>query len=145
MPCNLQFMEVKKNSATASLSGVPYATVIRTGGHELIADEPVDHGGMNKGPRPHDYILAALSSCTCITVRMYADRKGIALTRILVSLSHDKVDIDGVQRDHIRRTITLEGDLTDEQRQRLLEIAGKCPTHRALAQGLWLDCELSTQ
>lgn len=122
-----------------------YQQAVTIGQHQLIADEPLSLGGSDAGPAPFELVMAGLGACTSATLRMYADRKGIALTRILVSLSHDKVDIDGVQRDHIRRTITLEGDLTDEQRQRLLEIAGKCPTHRALAQGLWLDCELSTQ
>lgn len=121
-----------------------YQQAVSIGQHQLIADEPLDVGGADAGPAPFELVMAGLGACTSATLRMYAERKGIALTRISVALSHDKVEIDGVRRDHIRRTISLEGELTDEQRQRLLEIAGKCPTHRALAQSLLLDCVLST-
>lgn len=142
MPCNLQFMEVKKNSATASLSGVPYATVIRTGGHELIADEPVDHGGMNKGPRPHDYILAALSSCTCITVRMYADRKGWDLKNVTADLQMERTVENGVQHTSIIQYLKFDGDLSLEQKERLLYISGKCPVHKTLSLSMQIDNRL---
>lgn len=121
-----------------------YQQAVTIGQHQLIADEPASLGGDDAGPAPFDLVMAGLGACTSATLRMYAERKGIALTRIAIALSHDKVDIDGTPRDRIQRTITLEGDLTDEQRQRLLEIAGKCPTHRLLAHGLQLDCTLST-
>lgn len=87
--------------------------------------------------------MAGLGACTSMTLRMYAERKGLALTRISVALSHEKIEVDGVSRDRIIRDITLDGDLTDEQRQRLLEIANKCPVHRALAHSLILDCALA--
>lgn len=121
-----------------------YQQAVTIGQHQLIADEPVSLGGDAAGPAPFELVMAGLGACTSATLRMYAERKGIALTRIAIALSHDKVDIDGTPRDRIQRTITLEGDLTDEQRQRLLDIAGKCPTHRILAHGLQLDCALST-
>ena len=78
-----------------------------------------------------------------MTLRMYAERKGLALRNVRVELAHAKVEIDGVARDCIRRNITLDGDLTLEQRQRLLEIANKCPVHRALSRSFQLDCELA--
>jgi putative redox protein len=75
---------------------------------------------------------------------MYAERKGIALTHVSVSLSHAKIDVDGVARDHIERSITLLGTLTDEQRQRLLEIANKCPVHRALSSSFVIASTLAS-
>ena len=75
---------------------------------------------------------------------MYAERKGIALTRVSVALSHEKIEVDGVSRDRIERTITLDGTLTAEQRQRLLEIANKCPVHRALSSSFVIDSALGS-
>lgn len=121
-----------------------YQHGVTVGQHQLIADEPVSVGGADAGPAPFELVMAGLGACTSMTLRMYAERKGLALTRIAVALSHEKIEVDGTWRDHVRRTITLEGDLTGEERQRLLDIAGKCPTHRALAQSLLLDCVLST-
>lgn len=121
-----------------------YQQAVTIGQHHLIADEPVSVGGADAGPAPFDFIMAGLGACTSMTLRMYAERKGLPLTRIHVSLSHEKVEVDGVSRDRICRTITLDGVLTDEQRQRLLEIANKCPVHRALSLSLLLDCALAT-
>jgi len=121
-----------------------YQQAVTIGQHHLIADEPVSVGGADAGPAPFDFIMAGLGACTSMTLRMYAERKGLPLTRIHVSLSHEKVEVDGVSRDRICRTITLDGALTDEQRQRLLEIANKCPVHRALSLSLLLDCALAT-
>jgi putative redox protein len=109
----------------------------------LIADEPASMGGEDAGPAPFDFIMSGLGACTSMTLRMYAERKSLPLTRISVALSHDKIEVDGVMRDRISRDITLEGDLSEEQRQRLLEIANKCPVHRALSQSMLLDCALS--
>ena len=121
-----------------------YQQAVTIGQHQLVADEPLSVGGADAGPAPFELVMAGLGACTAMTLRMYAERKGLALTRVSIALSHDKVEVDGTPREHIRRTITLEGELTDEERRRLLEIAGKCPTHRALAQSLQLDCVLST-
>lgn len=119
-----------------------YQQAVQTGQHHLIADEPASVGGGDAGPAPFDFVMAGLGACTSMTLRMYAERKELALTKISVTLSHQKVDFEGGQRDHIARTITLEGDLSPEQRQRLLEIAQKCPVHRALAQSMLLTCTL---
>ncbi|WP_374344226.1 OsmC family protein [Azonexus sp.] len=119
-----------------------YQQAIVAGQHRLLADEPASMGGADAGPAPFDFIMAGLGACTSMTLRMYAERKGLALTGIRVELEHDKIEIDGQPRDRIRRTITLDGELSAEQRQRLLEIANKCPVHRALSNSIALDCEL---
>ena len=121
-----------------------YQQEVIVGEHRLLADEPVSVGGADAGPAPLEFVMAGLGACTAMTLRMYAERKGLALTRVSVALSHEKVEVDGVMRDRINRTITLEGGLSDEQRQRLLEIANKCPVHRALSQSILLDCALAT-
>lgn len=119
-----------------------YQQAIVAGQHRLLADEPASLGGADAGPAPFDFIMSGLGACTSMTLRMYAERKGLALTGIRVKLEHDKIEIDGQPRDRIRRTITLDGELSAEQRQRLLEIANKCPVHRALSNSVALDCEL---
>lgn len=116
-----------------------YQQAVTVGQHQLIADEPVSVGGADAGPAPFDLIMAGLGACTSMTLRMYAERKGLALTHVSVALSHEKITLDGVARDRIERTITLAGDLTPEQRQRLLEIANKCPVHRALTQSFVIE------
>jgi len=108
--------------------------------HTLVADEPLSVGGNDSGGAPYDFLLSGLGACTSMTLRMYADRKGLALDKIRVSLKHSKNYADdcshcedqNVQIDHIERTLTLSGDLTDAQRTRLLEITDKCPVHRTL-------------
>ncbi len=119
-----------------------YQQEVVAGQHRLVADEPASMGGADAGPAPFDFIMSGLGACTSMTLRMYAERKGLALTGIRVELEHDKIEIDGQPRDRIRRTITLDGELSAEQRQRLLEIANKCPVHRALSNGIALTCEL---
>ncbi|WP_374276779.1 OsmC family protein [Azonexus sp.] len=119
-----------------------YQQEVVAGQHRLVADEPASMGGADAGPAPFDFIMSGLGACTSMTLRMYAERKGLALSAIRVELEHDKIEIDGQPRDRIRRTITLDGELSPEQRQRLLEIANKCPVHRALSNSIALDCEL---
>lgn len=120
-----------------------YQQEVIAGQHRLLADEPVSVGGADAGPAPFDYLMAGLGACTSMTLRMYAERKGLALRRVSVDLVHDKATIDGVARDRVRRTITLDGDLSPEERARLLEIANKCPVHRALSQPLAIETELA--
>lgn len=122
-----------------------YQQDITVGQHVLIADEPLSVGGADAGPAPFDFLMAGLGACTSMTLRMYAERKGLALTRVSVALSHEKIDFEGKPRDRINRTITLEGDLSEEQRQRLLEIAEKCPLHRALSQPLLIASSLAEE
>lgn len=101
-------------------------------GHALTADEPASAGGADLGPGPFDLVLAGLGACTSMTVRMYADRKEWPLERVEVGLSHRRETVDGVGVTRIDREVRLIGDLDDEQRGRLLEIANRCPVHRAL-------------
>ncbi len=118
--------------------------------HRLIADEPVAYGGLDTGPGPYDYLLAGLGSCTTMTLRMYADRKSLPLTRASVTLAHDKVHAEDClhcetkegKLDRITREIRLEGPLEPAQRQKLLEIADKCPVHRTLHSEVWIDTRL---
>ena len=120
-----------------------YQQTVIAGEHRLIADEPLSVGGADAGPAPIEFVMAGLGACTSMTLRMYAERKALPLTRVHIELSHQKIDVDGVSRDRILRTITLEGDLTPEQRARMLEIAGRCPTARILSQPLILDSKLA--
>ncbi len=110
------------------------------GQHRYLADEPVSVGGNGSGPSPYEYLLAALGACTSMTIRLYAELKKIPLDRVAVLLRHDKIhaaDCEDCETrdgkiDRIDREITLEGELSAEQRARLLEIADKCPVHRTL-------------
>jgi putative redox protein len=113
---------------------------ILSGRHRLKADEPVNVGGLDSGPGPYDLLLAALGACTSMTLRLYADRKKLPLTRVEVRLRHGRIHATDCAEcetkegmiDRIERVITLEGDLDAEQRARPLDIADKCPVHRTL-------------
>lgn len=102
---------------------------IRAGAHTLLADETVAHGGTDRGPSPHELLLAALGACTSMTVSMYARRKQWPLEDVRVELRHGRDDAG----ERIERDIELVGALDVEQRARLLEIANKCPVHRSLS------------
>ena len=108
--------------------------------HHIVADEPKSVGGADLGVTPYDLLLAALGTCTSMTLRMYAKRKNLNVDTIAVKLEHDRIhstdcgsceDQPG-KVDQIRRMIRIEGDLTDAQRNRMLEIADMCPVHRTL-------------
>ena len=124
---------------------------VTIGPHRLLADEPVDVGGMDSGPTPYDLLLAGLGACTAMTLRMYADAKGLPLARVAVALTHAKTYAtdcaecetrDG-KIDRIERVITLEGELDDAARAKLLEIANKCPVHRTLHSEMWIPTRLA--
>jgi putative redox protein len=124
--------------------GAGFAQTIRARRHRFTADEPASYGGTDTGPSPYELLLASLGACTSMTLRMYADRKEWPLEAVRVLLAHDRVhakDCDvctdderqgGGQIDRIERKIDVLGELSDEQRQRLLEIAERCPVHRTL-------------
>jgi len=106
--------------------------------HHVLADEPLAYGGTNKGLSPYGFLAAGLGSCTSMTVRMYARRKGWPLDHVRVDVTHNKVHAQDAEHgvvnkiDKFTREIALEGDLTADQRSRLLEIADRCPVHQTL-------------
>jgi putative redox protein len=118
--------------------GGKFQQSVVAGSHRFMADEPVRFGGLDSGPGPYDLLLAALGSCTAMTIRLYAERKSIVLTHVSVVLRHQHVHEEDAEREgdthleRITREIRLEGDLSVEERTRLLEIADRCPVHRTL-------------
>jgi putative redox protein len=103
-------------------------------GTRLLADEPVDVGGLGSGPSPYELVAAGLGACTCMTVRLYAERKGWPLERVRTSVRHEKTT-GQTPPDTFQRRIGFDGPLDADQRARLFEIADKCPVHRTLEGG----------
>lgn len=111
-------------------------TAVRTASFSLAADEPVEAGGTGQGPAPYQLLLAALGACTAMTVRLYAEHKGWPLGRVHVALARYKADpAAGRPREVFERVLTFHGDLTADQRARLVEIALRCPVSRTLGAG----------
>jgi putative redox protein len=137
-------MSDKLTAVTVAETGEgSYTQTVENGRHTLTADEPLDMGGLDKGPSPFEFVLAGLGACTTMTLRMYADRKGWPLEKVSVKLTHHKEDDMGnTVVDIITRDITLTGALDAEQRQRLLEIANKCPVHKMLENNPKLQTRL---
>ncbi len=129
---------------TASVGASGFRTELRAGGHTFTADEPHDVGGTDTGPTPYDYLLAALSGCMAMTLRMYADRKKWPLEGVRVgirsALAHEKdceaCETEDVGYKRIERRIELSGPLSEEQRERLLQIADRCPVKQTLERRL---------
>ena len=117
-----------------------FAQRIEAGSHRFVTDEPASFGGTDTGPSPYDLLMAALGSCTSMTIGLYARKRRWPLEEITVSLHHSKIhaqDCDDCETkdgkvDRIWREIHLTGALTDEQRAKLMEIADKCPVHQTL-------------
>jgi len=103
----------------------PYRTSIQTSSHYLSADEPLERGGNNTAPEPGEFLLASLGTCTAITLRMYAERKNWDLQDCRVSLKMESTYVEGVYETHITYEIVFIGNLDEEQKQRLMEIAGQ--------------------
>jgi putative redox protein len=128
------------NEVVVTSTAAPFEQMIAAGSHRIVSDEPVTSGGGDAGPNPYDLLLAALGSCTSMTVNLYARRKEWPLERVTVQLTHARVHAEdcrdceeGTRRlERIERRITLTGPLSDDQKSRLLEIAEKCPVHRTL-------------
>jgi putative redox protein len=125
---------------------------VAVGPHHFLADEPAAVGGMDSGPSPYDLLIAGLGACTAMTLRLYADQKGLPLTGVSVTLRHAKIhaadcttcETKEGKIDRIERTIALEGPLDAAQRARLLEIADKCPVHRTLTSEVEIRTALAS-
>ncbi|MDT8369914.1 MAG: bifunctional alpha/beta hydrolase/OsmC family protein [Longimicrobiales bacterium] len=156
--------ETQQDTAPDAENAAPGSTRVRTGRthfhtdvrvreHQIVADEPESAGGTNDGPSPYDLLNAALGACTTMTLRMYADRKEWPLDEVRVTLRHEKARApadDGAPKartdsplDRIHRDVEVIGDLTPEQRARLLEIADRCPVHRTLERGVIVETTLA--
>jgi uncharacterized OsmC-like protein/pimeloyl-ACP methyl ester carboxylesterase len=122
-------------------TGLSYTSEIWAQGHALVADEPESLGGNDAGPNPYGFVQSGLGACTAITVRMYANRKEWPLEGIAVSLDYRRVPKDELEEgdrrvDEMIQTVTLQGPLSEKQRQRLMQIAERCPVHRSLDAGV---------
>lgn len=131
--------EAPEGEVWVRLGSKGFTTEVIAGRHQMIGDEPASVGGQDQGPTPYGYLLSALGTCTAMTLRMYADFKKIKLDEVEVKLTHDKVHKkDGenaespAKIDQIKINLKFEGDLTAEQRSRLVEIAERCPVHRTI-------------
>ena len=132
--------DAPRNVVVRETRNSKFQQTVTVGPHHMLADEPAAAGGEDSGPGPYDFLLASLGACTSMTMRLYADRKSLPLDRVTVTLKHSKIYAkdcaecetrDGML-DQIERDIRIEGALDADQRQRLMEIADKCPVHRTL-------------
>lgn len=124
--------------AIATIGKNHFRTEIISGAKQIVADEPEELGGANEGPAPGEFLLISLASCTAITIRMYADRKNWSVEKITVEVDFEKV----ANKTVFKRGLQLEGDLTEEQRTRLLQIANACPVHKTLTNPIEIQTVL---
>ncbi len=129
-----------------------FTTTLTAGDHELIADEPTSvDGGKDKGPDPYDYLLMSLGSCTVMTIKMYARRKGWELGNVYMELRHNKRHDEDCEKceepqskiDVIEKEVIVEGDLSDEQLDKILDISKKCPVHRTLLGDIKIESSIT--
>lgn len=132
-------------------AGGKFAQLVATPNHVFVADEPRSYGGDDDGPTPYELLMAAVGTCTSMTIKLYAQQKGIPLERVRVELEHSRdhaqdcaSDVEGGDKkiEVIDRAIELIGDLSDEQRARLMEIADRCPVHKTLEGDLHIHSTL---
>lgn len=123
---------------TAIIGQDHYRTELIASGKTIIADEPEELGGTNAGPAPGEFLMISLASCTAITLRMYADRKKWDVSKIKVEVASEKID----NTTFFKREISLEGNLEEDQRQRLLQIANSCPVHKVLSNPIEISTRL---
>jgi len=133
-------------------AGGGFRQEVTAGPHRMVVDEPASVGGSDAGPSPYGLLLAALGSCTAMTLQMYARTKGWPLESVEVRLSHDKIHAKDCascetkegKLDRIEREVIVGGPLTDDQRKRLAEIADRCPVHRTLASEIHVHTRMTT-
>ncbi len=134
------FIKAEKDLVVTHTGRQGFYTEVMANGHPLVGDEPPSYGGTDQGPSPYEFLTTALGTCTGMTLRMYADRKEWPLESVLVRLKHNKVhaqdcgecESKNKKIDVIEREIEVMGPLDEDQKQRLIEIADKCPVHRTL-------------
>lgn len=114
---------------------------IEIGGHRLTADEPADHGGTDAGPSPQELLAASLASCTAITMEMYANRKGWDVGEVVVDVTYEPAQRGSPTKFHM--DVQLPKELPEEQREKLMTIAAKCPVHRTLEGEVMFDESVS--
>jgi putative redox protein len=117
-----------------------YQVRLTAGKNTVVGDEGTGSGGKDEGFNPFQLFLSSLGACTCATLRMYADKKGMNLEKIHVYLSMTRDDEKNVT--NITRGIELTGNLSDEQKKRLLEIADKCPTHKLMTHPIFIETQI---
>ncbi len=147
LPAEISENDTEGHQVKVRLFGKGYTSEILTPYHHLLADEPKSVGGENLGPTPYDLLMAALGTCTVMTLKMYAERKGWNSDEIVVFMNHDKVhkhdsqdfDKPGAKVSRFTRIIQISGETTDEMKTKLLEIADKCPVHRTLHEDIIVE------
>ena len=127
-------------NVTVGWAGGKLAQDVEVAGHRIHSDEEVEKGGEDTGATPHELLLAALGSCTAMTLKVYSERKGWALRDLRVTLNAANADGGYV----ISRQLAIDGDLDAEQRQRLLEIADRCPVHKTLSGSIRINTTAGT-
>lgn len=115
---------------TARIERTPYETHLSTSSQVVVVDEPEEVGGQDRGMRPGELLAGSLAACTVITLRMYADRKGWPLDSVVAHVDYSSDPV--AKRSLFTMKLILNGDLDNDQRVRLLEMADRCPIHRAL-------------
>lgn len=141
-----------KTSVTVSETGAGKFTnkIVSSSGHVMIADEPKEMGGEDLGPNPYDYLLTALGACKSMTMRMYAQHKGFKLEHVDVTLTHYRIHAKDCEKcetkkglvDIIDTEISISGDLTEEEKQRIFAISEKCPVHRTIMNEVVINSDL---